>query len=198
MIKDEIKYKQQELVRLKQKYKTLVEDIKKTFFDKVDYWVDDSPRKPSGEKYVLQAALCLVEGKCPRYSFNLDLRQAKSWAKGKEDKWLDYFIINQERFDFGNGIPATIVIRKKNLKLLTDICQKLWVKQISDSFGPKTKLGFEEWLDETSVDKILELMIENFNSHKGNRVFHVTDKNLYVKDVVIIYPQKIIHSNSFF
>lgn len=190
MIKDEIERTKSKLSNLKENYKNLVKDIKDIFYDKVDCWADDSPRKPRGETAMMQAALSLVEGRSPRYSFYLNVRQAKDWGKDKKDVWLDYWVINQDRFKDRNGTPATIVIRKKNIKLLEEICKELWVKEVSASYRPNTTLGFKEWLEVTNVDKILELMQENLNEHKDNRVYLVTDRNLYLKDIVVIFPKK--------
>lgn len=188
MIKDEIAQAQYKLSNLKERYKNLVKEIKETFYDKEDYWDENSPRKPRNESSKLQAALCLSEGRCPRSSYDLNIRQAKEWVKGKEGDWLDYWTIYQDRFKDSNGTPATIIIRKKNIKLLEETCKELWVKEVSASFRPNTTLGFKEWLEATSVDKIFELMCENLNEHKNTRVNLVTDKSLYLKDIVVIFP----------
>ena len=71
MIKDKIASAQRELLRLKETYKNLVKNIKETFYDKEDYWVKDSPRKPKNEAQKFKAALCLAEGNCPRNSFEI-------------------------------------------------------------------------------------------------------------------------------
>jgi hypothetical protein len=190
MIKDEIKYAQRNLADLKMRYKNLVKEIKETFYDKVRYLDDDSPRKPKNEQQKLQAALCLVEGRCPRSRYNFDIRQAKTWKKGEPDVWLDYWYINQDRFNNNSGIPPTIVIKKKNLKLLKDICKELWIKEVGASFRPNTTLGLEEWIEKTDVDKIYKLMCENLNEVRDTRVNLVTDKNLSIKDIVVIYPER--------
>lgn len=189
MLKDKIAYAHYELSNLKESYKNLVKEIKETFYEKEDFWVEDSPRKPRDESSKMQAAICLAQSNCPRISFDLHIRQAREWNKGKEDNWLDYWVVNQERFKDESGTPATIIIKKKNIKLLTEICRELWVKEVSASFRPNTTLGFQEWLEDTSVDKIFELMQESLNKHKDSRVYLVTDKNLYVKDIVVIFPK---------
>jgi hypothetical protein len=188
MIKDEIKYAESNLSQLKCKYKELVIDIKKVFYEKVDYWDDNSPRKPKNDKQKFQAALSLVEGRCPRISYDLNISQAKSW-KNESYVWFDYWTIHQERFDCGNGILATTIIRKKNIKLLKDICKDLWIKEVSASYWPNTVFGLDEWIEKTDVDKIYELMCKHLNEHKKTRVNMVTDRSLYLKDIVIIYPE---------
>jgi hypothetical protein len=188
MIKDEILSAQSNLKRLKERYKKLVIDIKETFYNKEDYWADDSPRKPRDEKAKMQAALCLAQGASERYSFDLDLRKAENWISRDNRVKIDYWIVNQERFKDNGSIPPTIVIHKKNIKLLQDECKKLWITEVGSSFRPKTLLGFEDWLNNTSVDYILELMFDS-EEEISERIHLVTDKNLYLKDIVVIFPK---------
>jgi len=194
MIKDEIQSAKYNLARLKESYKNLVKEIKETFYDKVEYFVDDSPRKPRGEKEKMQAAICLAQNKCPRSSYDLTIRQAKEWHKGKESKWLQYWIVNQDRFkDHSGTTGATIVIKKNDLRLLKDICKELWIKEVSNSFSPNTLLGFENWLEKTHVDKIYDLMCENLNEVNSTRVQLVTDRSLFLKDIIVIFPKRVRH-----
>lgn len=187
MIKDEIAHTQHKLSKLKKDYKNLVSRIKETFYKKEEYFVEDSPRKPEDESSKMQAALCLVEQKCPRIKYDLDIRKAREWVKGGDYITFDYWVINQDRFKIGGITPATIIINKKNIKSLEDICRELWVIEVSNS---KTIIGFKEWVEVNSVDRILELMMENLNQYENERVYLVTDKNLYLKDIVIIFPSQ--------
>ncbi len=189
MIKDEISIAQANLKRLKERYNKLVIDIKETFYDKEDYWTDDSPRKPKNEKSRMQAAICLAQGASERHSFDLDLRKAENWISRDNRVQLDYWIVNQDRFKDNGSIPPTIVIHKKNIKLLRDECKKLWIKEVGSSFRPNTLLGFEDWLEATDVEKILELMFDSFNEN-DERMHLITDKNLYLKDIVVIFPRQ--------
>lgn len=193
MIKDEILQTQRKLARLKESYKKLVDDIKKVFYDKEDYWDENSPRKPRNEAAKMQAALCLAQGETPRYSFDLTIQKAKNWISKNNQVQLDYWIVYQEIFEYGGGISPTIIIYKKNIKLLREICKKLWIQEVNNSY---TTLGFEEWLEATDVDKIFELMSNGLN--KDSKRFHlVTDKNLYLKDIIVIFPHKIGYFNRF-
>lgn len=189
MIKDEIRQAQNNLARLKETYKKLVSDIKNTFYDKENYFVDNSPRKPRTEVAKMQAAVCLAQGKAEKYSFELNIRRAEKWESRDNRVQLDYWVANQERFKNSSGIEPTIIIEKKNLKLLSQICRNLWVKEVGNSFRPNTLLGFEDWLSQTSVDDIFDLMINSINE-KEERMFLVTDKNLYIKDIVVIFPRR--------
>jgi len=186
MIKYEIQNTQQELSRLKAKYKKLVSEIKERFYDKVDYWEENSPRKPRGDKQIMQAAICLLEGVCPNYNFQLDVRRAEEWVRGGDNIPLDYYYTNQDKFDYGNGIPPTIIIKKKNLKLLKEFCKKAWLKAVDDG---ETTLGLNDWVNSVNIDKLFSIICNSLNNHKTNRVHLITDRNLYIKDIVIIYPR---------
>lgn len=189
MIKDEILQTQIKLARLKENYKKLVDDIKKVFYDKEDYWDENSLRKPRNEAAKMQAALCLAQGKTERYSFDLTIRKAENWISKDNRVQLDYWVVNQEKFKDNGTTPPTIIIYKKNIKLLRSECRDLWIKEVANSYRPKTLLGFEDWLKQTSVDYILELMFDSENEI-SERIHLVTDKNLYLKDIIIIFPRK--------
>jgi len=186
MIKDEITLAQHELSRLKEQYKNLVQKIKETFYEKEEYFVEDSPRKPRGETSKMSAAYCLAQGKCPRGSYDLRISKAEEW-KSNPTKYIEKWYLYSDKFKTESGTSPVIILKKKNIKLLRDICREMWVKEISNHYSPNTLLGFEDWMKDVSEDKILNLMHE----HMNNRVDVVTDRNLFLKDIVIVYPHEI-------
>jgi hypothetical protein len=192
MIKNEIESTKIKLANLKETYKVLIKDIKETFFEKKEYFVDDSPRKPRNESQKFQAALCLAQENCPRSRYDLEIRKASEWKnyRDKETIWYNYYLINQKRFEGRNGISATIIIRKKNLKLLKEICTGIWAKEVGSSYRPNTILGFEDWLEKVEIDKLYELICRSFNEKNSERIILVNERSLSVKDVVVIFPNK--------
>ena len=186
MIKNEIAQAQHNLSNLKERYKNLVSDIKKVFYAKEDYWDENSKMKPRNETARMAAAFCLAMDNCPNYSFDLRINQATVW-KSNPSEYLDKWYVYSDRFERYGSTSPVIIIKKKNLKILDEICKEMWVKEVSASYRPNTTLGFEEWLEKTSVDKILELI----QKHMNNRVDIVTDRNLYIKDIIVIYPHQI-------
>jgi hypothetical protein len=139
------------------------------------------------------AAFCLAEEKVEmRSKYSYSIRQSQKWGSGnKHEGYHDYFFINQEKYkEHGGMVPPTILIRKKNIKQLKDICQKIWVYEVSASFSPNTTLGFEEWLESKSNDDILELLYDWGRKNK-REVKCITDASMYVRDVVIVYPKKL-------
>jgi len=181
MIKDRIKNKQEELCRLKSRYKELSSKIKDVFFEKDYYKSSDSPKKLLTEERVFQAALCLLEEYCPGHYFNTKVTRAKDYRDGYE-KVLDYYFIYSDRgFNQLKG-DSYVVLRKKNIKALKDRCKKIWIKEVSENISSSTILGFEEWLKKTSIDDILSLMHEYFRKD----ISVITDKSLGIKDVVFL------------
>jgi len=190
MIKDEITLAQYELSRLKESYKNLVQKIKETFYEGIDWRDKESPRKPRGETSKMSAAYCLAQGNCPRYSHDLRISKAEEW-KSNPAKYIEKWYLYSDKFKTESGTSPVIILKKKNIKLLRDICREMWVKEISNYYSPNTLLGFEDWMKEVSEDKILKLMLE----HMNNRVDVVTDRNLYLKDIVIVYPHVVKNYN---
>lgn len=131
----------------------------------------------------MSAAYCLAQESCPRYSYNLNINKAEEWNSNPA-KYIEKWYLYSDKFKTESGTYPVIIIKKKNIKLLEDICKKMWVKEVSENH---TTLGFEDWLKNVSEDKILNLMHE----HMNNRVDVVTDRNLYIKDIVIVYPHEV-------
>lgn len=184
MIKDKIESLTSELKHLKIRYKNLVNDIKETFYEKKEYFVDDSPRHPQNEKAKMSAAYCLATNYCPRGSWDLKVNKAQEW-NSKLIKHIEKWYIYSDKFETPNGTKPVILLKKKNIKLLDELCKEMWMTEVKNEFGSnRTTLGLKEWLIEKSDDYILELLYEHING----RIEVVTDRGLSIKDVVVIYP----------
>ena len=121
-----------------------------------------------------------------KYSTDFNINQGKIWSNKEPDKYLPYFCVYDKDFENFGSTKAVYVLRKKNIKELEELCQEMWVKEVSNSPRPNTKLGLSDWLNETTPDKIIELLEE----HLGDRIDVVTERKLKIKDIVIVYPHK--------
>lgn len=194
MIKDKVSSLQSQLLILKKSYNDLVTRIKEVFYEKEDYWVENSPRKPRTDSARMGAAYALLSGKCPQYSFDYGINKAEVW-KSNPKQYIEKWCLYDERFETTRGTSPVIFLYKKNIKLLDELCLKVWIKEVSvDRMRPNTLLGFNDWLEQTSDDDILTLMQEYYD----DRVFLINDKKLYLKDIVIVYPHSLkISGNRF-
>jgi hypothetical protein len=177
-----------EVKRLSEKYNTLVESVKDAFYEYENYFEKTGKIRPSSKSDLMSAAYCLAMAIAPRskYSVNFNISQAKTWKKEPAEYFPNFYIYDEREFGGHNGTKAVHVLHKKDLKVLDEICKELWIKEVGNDFRPKTLLGLEDWMQQTSVDDILNLMQE----HLEGRVDVVTERKLGIKDIVIIYPYK--------
>ena len=139
MIKDKIEHHKHKIKILQEKYNKLVNSIKEAFYEREDYWDENSKVKPRTESAVMSAAYCLAMMNAPRskYSFDIDFRIHRAEIFRSEPKiLLDYFYIYDKNFEnrFGNT-PSVLLVRKKNIKVLTETCLKAWKHAVNDSFS---------------------------------------------------------------
>ena len=189
MIKDKIKELKENAKMLEDKYNKLVNSIKEAFYEREDYWDENSKVKPRNESAVMSAAYCLAMMNAPRskYSFDIDFKINRAEIFRSEPKiLLDYFYIYDKKFENRFGNTPVLLVRKKNIKVLTETCLKAWKHSVNDSSRSSTILGFKEWLDATSCDEIVSILHQVLE----DRIDEVNDKKLYIKDVIIIYPDK--------
>jgi len=187
-IKKEIKDHREKAKALKKEYDSLVESIKNAFFEHEDYWDKNSKIKPKTELARMNAAYCLAMRKAPKSGFSFDLNyninQANEW-KSDPKVHYDYFYVWDKYFEnrFGST-KAVLLVKKKNIKLLKENCKEAWKHAVNESFSGSTTLGFEEWLERSTPDEILSKM---HSVYEGS-IDVITDRKLYLKDIVIIYP----------
>jgi hypothetical protein len=197
MIKDEIKKLKENAKMLEDKYNKLVNSIKEAFYEREDYWDENSKVKPKTESAIMSAAYCLAMMNAPKskYSFDRGFNIHRGEVFRSEPKiLLDFFYIYDKTFEnrFGTT-PSVLLVRKKNIKVLTETCLKAWKHAVNKSFSDSTILGFKEWLDATSCDEIVSILHEVLE----DRIDEVNDKKLYIKDVIIIYPSNPIKNYHF-
>lgn len=180
MIKRRIDKLKFELKYAQDNYNNLVNDIKKTFYEK-DFWLEDSKRKPKSDFAKMQAAYSLLKEESPKYNFELRINRAEDCDTKKP---LNYFYIYDEHFRSFGTLSPVICVFKRNIKELKEICHKAWIKEVSKRYDYVTD-SFEDWLNNISNDDLLKLLVCN------KKIFLVTDRKLYLKDIVIILPKKI-------
>jgi hypothetical protein len=188
LIKDKISQHRDKAKMLKDKYDNLVDKIANAFYER-EVWRDENSKlKPKSEKDIMNAAYCLALMIAPRTRFSMDvpytIHQAEEW-KTTPTVYYDYFYIWDEQFKdrMTGSTPCVYLVRKKNLKLLKKECKEAWKYAVGDS---STTLGFKDWLEQATPDDILPFMFRVYE----NRIDVVTDRKLYLKDIVIIYPNK--------
>lgn len=185
LITEKIQSYKSEINRLQERYKELVSDIKNTFYEHTEYFDKTTPLKPTSDTAIMSAAFCFANGRCPRSKYNLDIRRADVW-KSEPKAYLDYWLVYPDEFN-SNGLKTpTRILRKDDIKILEDDCKEAWKYVVNGKFGKSTVLGFSEWLEKTSCDKIIEILHEIYE----DRIIEVTEKKLYLKDIIIIYPEK--------
>lgn len=190
IITEKIQHHKDKAKMLQEKFNNLVDSIANAFYER-EVWRDENSKlKPKSESNVMHAAYCLAMMIAPRsrYSFDVEynLHQATEWKSKPEVKY-DYFYIHDSK-NFKNRFGSThavYVVRKKNIKLLGEQCKEAWKYAVSKSSRPTT-LGFKEWVDQTSCDDIVNIL---YKIHE-NKIDVVTNRKLYLKDIVIIYPSK--------
>lgn len=186
-IKDKISEHKDRAKMLKEKYDDLVDKIKNAFYEHEDYWDKTSKQKPKTEHAVMNAAYCYAMMIAPKsqFSFDIDytLNQAEEWRSDPK-VYYDYFYIWDKTFEnrFGSTKPVYLA-RKKNIKLLEKQCKKAWMYAVKEE---KTTLGFDDWLNKSTPDEILSLFYRVYEK----RIDVITDRKLYLKDIVIIYPSE--------
>jgi hypothetical protein len=186
MLKDKIQEMRSEVKRLSEKYNALIENIKDSFYEHESYFDKTSKKKPGNKSDLMCAAYCLAMAIVPRSKYSVEFRisQSKTWNKEPVEYFPDFYIHDERNFGNHHGTKAVHVLDKKDIKILNDICKYIWIKEVGNDFRPKTLLGFEDWLKQTSVDDILSLMQE----YLEGRVDVVNERKLGIKDIVIIYP----------
>jgi len=180
MIKNRIENTKNKLKRLQQSYDDLVEKIKETFYEKKEYWVKNSPRKPNNDTAKMSAAYCLLTEKCPGFYSDLKIQLSKNWDT-KES--LGYWLLYDDFFSSGSGTTPVKLIFKKDLKKLEEICKSMWIISVSKSYNGTT-LGFNDWKKSVNSDDLFKLMQE----HMNGRVYIINDRKLFLKDIVIVLP----------
>ena len=188
MLKDKIQDMRSEVKRLSERYNILVENIKDSFYEHENYFEKTGKIRPNSKSDLMSAAYCLAMAIAPRsrYSVEFSINQATAWKKEPKEYFPNFYIYDERKFGGHHGTKPVHVLKKKDLKILDDICKELWIKEVGNDFRPKTLLGFEDWIEATSVDDILRLMRE----HLENRIDVVTERKLGIKDIVVIYPQE--------
>jgi len=185
-IKEEIQNKKDELTYLKDQYAELIESIKEACY-RVSLFSEDNKHKPDSDEDIMKAAYHYSRKECVRMFNTVNINRGRKHLKSRGNDFVyeDYWTVYIEK-SF-NSYPIYI-LRKKNIKVLGDICKDLWKIAINNKYGEtKTELGFKEWLDTTDVDDIIELM----KNEECNLDFDlVTERKLYLKDIIIIYPYK--------
>lgn len=191
-IRQEIQNLQKMLSEIKEGYAEFIEEVKQVFFEKEDFWDENSKRKPRNEASKIAAAYCLAIRKCPRTSFDLDVNKDKKYKRIRNGHYdfndyelIDRYTVRDTSFRFRGeehtrDKPATVV-KLKNIKLLDELCKKIWIGQVSKN---RVTIGFEEWLEKISIEKLYELIQD-----EEKYVFKINEPKLYVKDMVVILQQ---------
>lgn len=189
LITEEIQSQKEELKRLQEKYKELIDGIKNAFYEHEDYFDKTTPMKPKSETAVMSAAYCFASMKHPRTQYSFDrgftINRAEVW-KSNPKVYLDYWLVYADDFKTENGTSPIRILKKKDIKILEDTCKEAWKYAVNEKFSKSTVLGFNEWLEQTSCDIVIEILHEIYE----DRIIEVTEKKLYIKDIVIIYPTK--------
>jgi hypothetical protein len=191
-IKNEIQSLQRQLSALKEGYSKFIDEIKSKFFDREDYFDENSKLKPRDEASKIAAAYCLALRKCPRSRYDLDVSKDKKYKQKKNGhydfddyEFINRYTVSDTSFRFRGeehtrDKPA-IVVKLKDIKLLDKICKKIWIDQVANRRVVK---GFDEWLEEISIEKLYELIQEN-----NKYVYTINERKLYIKDMVVILQQ---------
>lgn len=182
---NEIERLKSRLESSKKQYAEIILSIKQACYHK-PYGSDDSQLKPEREGDIMKAAFfCANRIKSDRYDPDYNIRQSKEF---KSDEPQNYWLFYPKEFDRNGYKTPAIIIRKNNIKLLESLCRKAWNLAASGtSYDFKTDLGLKEWVKAVSCDTILKIIkSEKFDEYCEE----VNDKNLKIKDIVIIYPSK--------
>jgi hypothetical protein len=186
MIKDKIQHHKDKVKQLQEKYNNLVDSIKNAFYQREDYFDENSKFKPKSESAIMSAAYCLDMMIKPKSGYSFDvgfiIRRAEVF-KSDPKIFLDYYYLHDDRFKTHSGTPSVFLLRKKDIKIFEDECFKAWKYVVNKSYD-STKLGFKEWVEATSCDDIVSILHEVLEE----RIEEVSDSKLKIKDVIIIYP----------
>lgn len=172
-IKEEIEDLKEELKRLETTRKKIVDSINKDVY-RVDSFFHDNE---IAENDKAMAAFLYVKKLKYDYSYS---KVRKSHNNG------NYYMINYELDNFGNGTPTTFICRTKELSKLPIFNKNLWRNLVTNYV---TELGFADWSYKLERGKFTLNEVLEFLDHVESYTHEIVNEpKIKLKDWIVIIP----------